>query len=274
MTQSATDSRPELKPSQRRSEHQAAWQTFPWWAVIIAVIMIIVGWKIFSDPDYDQAWARIVPGVRLTITTTLQAFVIAVVLGLLSGTALISRSVIARNVARTYVEIVRGIPMLPLIFTVVLVLVPGTLNWLSISNKTIPNEWRAVFALSLTYGAYISEIFRGGIQSVAPGQREAGRSLGMTQGQTMRSIVLPQAMRAIIPPMGNDFIAILKDTSLLSTIGVLEITLRSRQFGAQSFKYPEAYLTMAFIYLCLVLTLSFLLGRLEAYMTKDRKGQR
>jgi len=133
---------------------------------------------------------------------------------------------------------------------------------------------RAITALALIYGAYMAEIFRGGIQSIARGQTEAGRSLGLSRRQTMRSVVMPQAARAIIPPIANDFIAILKDTSLLSVVGVLEITRRTRQYSASSFKFTEAFFTMTFIYLALVLALSTLLTFFESWMTRDRAGER
>ena len=113
---------------------------------------------------------------------------------------------IARNLARTYVEFIRGIPILVLIFTFALVLVPMFFDWFGAENK-VSSEWRAIAALSLIYGGYIAEIFRAGIQAVDKGQVEAGRSLGLTRRQATRSIVLPQALRAVVPPLGNDFIA-------------------------------------------------------------------
>ena len=183
----------------------------------------------------------------------------------------ISKNVFLRNIARTYVEIIRGIPILPLIFVVALILVPQVSD---VINLTINFEMRATVTLSIIYGAYMAEIFRGGIQSVPPGQSEAGRSLGLSRRQTMNSVVLPQAMRAIIPPLGNDFIAILKDTSLLSVLGVLEITQRARQFSASTFKFREGYFVVAFIYLLLTLSLSVLLSVLERRMTRDREGER
>lgn len=258
----------------RRSEDKAWWQEFPWWGVVIGLVMLFMASKIFLDSDYDQAWGAILPGVWLTLTTTLISFGIAFVLGLIAGIGQISQNVVAHNVSRAYVELIRGIPILPLIFTVALVLVPQGMKFLGIDNSTVPTMWRAIIALSLIYGAYMAEIFRGGIQSVSPGQREAGRSLGLSHGQTMGSVVIPQAMRAIIPPLGNDFIAILKDTSLFSVLGVLELTRKARQYSASSFKFPETYFTLTFIYLCLVIGLSLLLGQLEKYMTKDRKGER
>ena len=257
----------------RRSEDKTWWEEFPWWGSIIALVMVGMALKIIIDEDYDEAWSRIWPGVWLTITTTLYAFLIAFVLGLLAGIGQISHNVIAHNVSRAYVELIRGIPILPLIFTVALVIVPDVTKEIGLANS-VPTKWRAIIALSLIYGAYMAEIFRGGIQSVPPGQMEAGRSLGLSHRQTMRSVVIPQAMRAIIPPLGNDFIAILKDTSLLSVLGVLELTRNARQFSASSFKFRETYFTLTFIYLVLVIGLSLLLGQVEKMMTKDRKGQR
>lgn len=241
--------------------------------VIVAAVVVAMGLKILLDEDYDLAWRRIAPGVWTTILSTIYAFVIAFVLGLIAGIGQVSRNPVARNVARAYVELVRGIPILPLIFTLALVVIPQVSAALGFANS-VPNNWRAIAALALIYGAYMAEIFRGGIQSVAPGQREAGRSLGMSYGQTMSNIVLPQATRAIIPPLGNDFIAILKDTSLLSVLGVLELTRNARQFSAQTFKFPEAYFTLTFVYLVLVLSLSMVLSQLERYMTRDRAGER
>ncbi len=186
-----------------------------------------------------------------------------------------------RNGARPSVEFIRGIPILPLIFAVAFIVVPepsAAINsrldaWFGWTFD-LSFQMRATVTLALIYGAYMAEIFRGGIQSVPPGQTEAGRSLGLTRRQSMNSVVLPQAMRAIIPPLGNDFIAILKDTSLLSVLGVLEITQRARQFSASTFKFREGYFVVAFIYLILTLSLSLLLGVLERRMSRDRKGQR
>jgi len=265
----------------RVTDERPWWDTFPWWGAIIVAILIWMAWQIITKENYELAWTRIAPGLRLTITSTLQAFTIALIIGMVAGMGQLSRNVVSRNVARTYVEFIRGIPILPLIFTVALIVVPevtDALNsrldaWFGWEFK-LSFQMRATVTLALIYGAYMAEIFRGGIQSVPPGQSEAGRSLGLTRRQTMSSVVLPQAMRAIIPPLGNDFIAILKDTSLLSVLGVLEITQRGRQFSASTFKFREGYFVVSFIYLLLTLGLSLLLSLLERRMTRDRKGQR
>lgn len=257
----------------RRREHEAWWQSAPWWIAIIVFVVVAMGLKILLDEDYDNAWKRISPGLWITIRSTFYTFFIALVLGLFAGLGQVSKNVVSRNIARAYVEIVRGIPILPLIFTLALVLIPDVSKALGAPNS-VPQDWRAISALALVYGAYMAEIFRGGIQSVPRGQTEAGRSLGMTRQQTMRSVILPQAGRAIIPPLANDFIAVLKDTSLLSVLGVLEITRRTRQYSASSFQFPEAFFTMTFIYLVLVLALSAALSRFERWMTRDRAGER
>ncbi len=260
-----------LLKKRRVRDSRPWWDTFPWWGLIVLALLGWMAWQISFNSDYELAWDRIWPGLRVTIRATFQSFGIALVLGLLVGMGQLSKNVFLRNIARTYVEIIRGIPILPLIFVVALILVPQVSD---VINLSINFEMRATVTLSIIYGAYMAEIFRGGIQSVPLGQSEAGRSLGLSRRQTMNSVVLPQAMRAIIPPLGNDFIAILKDTSLLSVLGVLEITQRARQFSASTFKFREGYFVVAFIYLLLTLSLSVLLSVLERRMTRDRKGER
>ena len=154
-----------------------------------------MAWQISFNSNYELAWDRIWPGLRVTIRATVQSFGIALIIGLLVGMGQLSKNVFLRNIARTYVEIIRGIPILPLIFVVALILVPQVSD---VINLTINFEMRATVTLSIIYGAYMAEIFRGGIQSVPPGQSEAGRSLGLSRRQTMNSVVLPQAMRATI----------------------------------------------------------------------------
>ena len=281
MEQGERGSKTKTAKPHRVTDERPWWDTFPWWAVIIIGVLLWMGWQILTNDNYELAWERIIPGLSLTISATIQAFAFALVIALVIGIGQMSRNVVLRTMSRTYVEFVRGIPILPLIFTVALILVPevtdainGPLErWFGWELK-LSFMMRAIVTLSVIYGAYMAEIFRGGIQSIPPGQTEAGRSLGLSRHQTMRSVVLPQAMRAIIPPLGNDFIAILKDTSLLSVLGVLEITQRARQFSASTFKFREGYFVVGFVYLVLTLGLSVLLGLLEKRMTRDRKGER
>ena len=121
------DPQPDLRRNSARvTDERPWWDTFPWWGVIIGSILLWMAFQIATNDDYELAWDRIAPGLRLTVTATLQAFAIALVLGLIAGMGQLSRNVVARNLARTYVEFIRGIPILPLIFTVALILVPAS----------------------------------------------------------------------------------------------------------------------------------------------------
>ena len=130
-------------------------------------------------------------------------------------------------------------------------------------------EWRAVIALAVTYGAFLAEIFRAGIQSIGRGQMEAARSVGMSYGQAMRYIILPQAIRNVLPALGNDFVAMVKDSSLVSVLAIRDITQRARLYAGSTFRFPEAYVTLAVLYLTLVVTLSLLVRLLERRMHQD-----
>jgi polar amino acid transport system permease protein len=256
-----------------RSDVNPWYDTFPWWMVIVAAILVTLGLLVAFDEGYNIAFDRIIPGLWLTVRATLWTFVISCLLGLVIALGRTSHNVVARNLARSYVELIRGIPILVLIFTLALVVTPTVSDWLGQENRISP-EWRAIIALSLIYAGYIAEIFRAGIQSVDPGQIEAGRSLGLSRRETTRSIVLPQALRAVVPPLGNDFIAILKDSSLLSVLGVLELTQRGRQYASGSFKFRDSYLALTFVYLTLTMVLSLLLSLLERRLHVDREEAR
>jgi polar amino acid transport system permease protein len=210
----------------------------------------------------------------MTLRITIYAFGLALVAGTLLGLGRVSTSAFLRNLSRTYVELIRGVPMLVLIFTVAFVLVPQFAPWFGLENNQVSLFWRGTVALAVVYAAYIAEVVRGGVQSIPVGQMEAGRSLGMSRRQTMWSIVLPQAGRAMLPPLGNDLISMLKDSSLLSVLGILEITQLGRQYAASSFKFRETYFVTAFIYLSLTIVLSFVLHRLERRVSRDRVGER
>jgi polar amino acid transport system permease protein len=253
-----------------RNDTTPWYDTFPWWAVLLGVVMGWMAFLVAFDAGYNRAFDRLIPGIWLTIRATLWSFAIASAVGLVLGLMRTSRNIVMRNLSRTYVEFIRGIPILVLIFTIALVVVPAASDALGQPNR-VPQEWRAIIALALIYAGYIAEIFRAGIQSVDRGQVEAGRSLGLTRRQTTRSIVLPQAVRAVVPPLGNDFIAILKDTSLLSVVGVLDVTLRARQYAAGSFKFRDTYLALSLTYLTMTVLLSLALQVLERRLNLDRQ---
>jgi polar amino acid transport system permease protein len=139
----------------------------------------------------------------------------------------------------------------------------------SFSNKSFPMKVRATVALSVTYGAFIAEIFRAGIQSISRGQMEAARSLGMSSGQAMFHIILPQAIRNVLPALGNDFVAMVKDSSLVSVLAVRDITQISRLYAGSTFRFREAYMTLSVMYLTLTVALSLLLQALERRLRRN-----
>ncbi len=232
---------------------------FPYWLV---AILGILGWMlslIITNDQYNTAWHRILPGLGTTISATIVGFGLALIIGLLAGLGRIAKNVVIRNVAITYIEFIRGVPILVLIFTVAFVVVPQLSSLLGFSNSSVTQFTRAVTALAIIYGAYLAEVFRAGIESVPKGQTEAGRSLGLSHGQTMRLIVLPQAVRNMTPAIGNDLIAMLKDSSLLSVLGVRELTQEGRLYASSTFQFRPAYLVLTFFYLSMTLILSMLL---------------
>jgi polar amino acid transport system permease protein len=169
---------------------------------------------------------------------------------------------VLRNVAITYIEFIRGVPILVLIFTIAFAIVPAAASLLSVfglSNNSISLSTRAIVALAMIYGAFLAEVFRAGIESIPPGQMEAARSVGMTHVQAMRHIILPQAIRNVLPALGNDFIAMLKDSSLVSVLGVRDLTQMARLRASSNFRYEETYFTLTLFYLVMTLVLSLLL---------------
>lgn len=230
-------------------------------------------------------------GVRLTIIVTIVAFVLSVIIGLLTAFGQMSKNVVIKNLATFYVQVVRGIPVLVLIFYTALVIVPlgvelinalgswlasiGVLSpenaLLSLSARDVDFVFRGILALAINYGAFSAEVFRAGIQSIEKGQLEASKALGLNWFQTMRLVVLPQAIRRILPPLGNDFISMLKESSLVSVLGVEEITLRGKQYSARSFLYPQTYNTVAFLYLSMTLILSMGVKFMERRLQTDEE---
>lgn len=220
---------------------------------------------------YNEAFIFIFPGITTTLYLTLGGFGLALIFGLLAGLGRISQNRLIRNIAITYVEFIRGVPTLVLILTLAFVIVPAVSNSIGIDNRDVSIELRAILALAIIYGAFLAEIFRAGIESISKGQMEAARSLGMTARQAMQYIILPQAIRNISPALGNDFIAMLKDSSLASVLAVRELTQRSRLHAGSTFRFPESYLVIVFLYLAMTLTLSLLL---RWYERRIRVGER
>ncbi len=240
------------------------------WVFIIAIIILFMLYSIFFnvDPDtnekeYFKAAKFILPGLSITFISTLVSFFIALLIGLISGIGRISKNIIISNISRAYIEFVRGVPVIILLFTVAFVLVVDVAELIGISGNQIPMILRAIIALAFFYGAYIAEVFRAGIESVHLGQIEGGESLGLNSKQIMRHIILPQAFRNMLPALGNDFISMMKDSSLLSVLAVNDITYKGRLYASSSFRFQETYLVLTVLYLCITLFLSVLQRKLE-----------
>ena len=195
-------------------------------------------------------------GAGVTIQITLLSTAIGFVIGLIVGVARISHVRLLRMLAEVYVEFFRGTPLLVQIFLFYFALPVLT-------GQRIDPFIAAISACGINSGAYVAEIFRAGIQSVDDGQMEAGRSLGMTWLQTMRYIIVPQAFKRVIPPLGNEFIAMLKDSSLVSVIGFEELTRRGQLIIAKTYGSFEIWMSVAVIYLVMTLTISRFVAYLE-----------
>lgn len=269
----------------------------PWWllAILGMVLMLII---FVSDNNlYASAWEDVQEGIVITVRVTLSAYSLALFMGLMiallrSPSDSILYNVLIYQPVTFYVEVIRGIPTLVLLLYIVLALIPqgvGLVNYAGdlliekeffmpgISNflatlrvRDIDFEIRAIVALAISYSAFLAEVFRAGIESVDKGQREAAYSLGMTAWQVNRFIVLPQAIRNILPPLGNDFIAMLKESSLVSIVGVGDITRLARNFNSATFTIFPAYNIITMTYLVLTLTLSMFVKAIETYLGRGQ----
>lgn len=196
-------------------------------------------------------------GAGVTIQITSLSVFVGLIIGLFVGIARICRFKPLRLIAAMYVDFFRGTPLLVQIFLIYFAIPVLT-------GQRMDPFVAAISACGINSGAYIAEIFRAGIQSIDAGQMEAGRSLGMTWTQTMRYIIVPQAFKRVIPPLGNEFIALLKDSSLVSVIGFEELTRRGQLIIARTYGSLEIWLSVAIIYLAMTLTIS----RFVAYLEK------
>lgn len=269
----------------------AAWDQritkWPWWALGLVGIGLFLTYLILATPNYRETFQYLTQGIYTTLRITFFSYLLATAIGLFAGLARVSKNVFLYNISTFYVEVVRGVPLVVLllyiafaIFPVFIEVVNGIGAWgltvlpqngffLSLADfsiRVIPMEGRAIIALAFGYGAYEAEVFRAGIQSIGKGQTEAARSLGMTYMQAMRFIILPQAIRRVLPPLGNDFIACLKDSSLATVLAVPELTQMGRLRRASTFRVMETFNVVAFLYLSMTLLLSALVRWLEKKM--------
>lgn len=264
----------------------------PWWALIILLIGALIVYFFFTSATYQDAFLFLIAGVRLTVLVSLISFGTALVLGLIAGLGRVSKNVVYYTLSSLYVEVVRGIPILVLLIYFAFVVTPLTIQLLNGLGTMFQNTGlgplmglaysltglhiqdvdmtvRAVSGLAFCYGAFEAEVFRAGIESIGRGQMEAARSLGMSYFQAMRYIILPQAIRRVLPPFGNDFISMLKDSSLISVLAVRELTQLGKLNRARTFRTFETWNTVAFLYLSLTLLLSLGVKMLERRMAVE-----
>jgi polar amino acid transport system permease protein len=258
-----------------------------WWAIILVFAGILILVVLIVNPQYNEAFKYLVDGVIVTLRVTVSAYVLATIIGLIVGLARVSKNVFVYNAATLYVEVVRGIPMIVLILYFAYALIPFVVDGVhglgnlglaiapgsgffsgmaNMSIRSIPTEVRGILALAIGYGAFEAEVFRAGIQSIGKGQMEAAKSLGMTYLQSMRYVILPQAIRRVLPPLGNDFIAMLKDSALLTVLAINELTQLSRLRRASTFQIMTTFNVTAFLYLSMTLILSAGVRWLEKVM--------
>ena len=188
-------------------------------------------------------------GLLMTLELTTISVLIGIVIGSLAGIARVSKSKILKCIATVYIDFIRGTPLLVQIFLIYFG-IPGLIG------RPVPSTVAALVALSINSGAYVAEIVRAGIQSIDKGQEEAARSLGLSSVQSMRYIIFPQAFKRIIPPLGNEFIALLKDSSLVSAISMEELLRKGQIIITRTFRPFEIYLVVALIYLVMTLAIS------------------
>ena len=222
-----------------------------WRVAFVGSIGIVAYLAIFNPDPYRDILKFLPDGILVTFQVTIAAIVLSLIIGLFTGLGRISKNRIINGIASLYVEVIRGIPLLVQLFYIYFAL--GRI-------VNIPAMASAVIAMAVCYGAYMGEIFRAGIESVPKGQMEAARSLGMSSAQAMRHVILPQAFKTILPPVGNEFVALLKDSSLVSILAVSDLLRRGREFASESFTYFETYTMVALLYLIITLFLSKLIS--------------
>ncbi|RMG92453.1 MAG: amino acid ABC transporter permease [Chloroflexi bacterium] len=257
----------------------------PWWLLVAILIGLFIVYEIITDDQTNTIFFAVGKGIRVTFIVTISAYTLALVIGLLVGFGRVSKNPVAYNIATFYVEVIRGVPMLVLLMYIAFVAVPSLINginalgdWLvatgigtgealtNVTSRNVDNTVRVIVGLGVAYGAFSAEIFRAGIESIEKGQMEAARALGMSYFQAMRLVILPQAVRRVLPALGNDFVAMVKDSSLVSVLGVQDITQLAKLYAASTFLFFQTYSILAFIYLIITILLTRFVRWLERRM--------
>lgn len=249
-----------------------SWEELPWWLVVLAIVGLIIllaalvsrgpaGFVEMAE-TYLDVFLFVLEGLKLTLQVTIISYAIALVVGLVFGLMRVRRIPVLYDFATLYVEVMRGIPLLVTILYMGFVITPWVRD-LTAGVLDLRGLPAAVIGIAVCYGAYLAEVYRGGIQSIERGQMEAARSLGMSYMQAMRHVILPQAIRRILPPLGNDFIAMLKDSSLIAVLALPDLLQMGRLYASRTFRAFEPYNTVAILYLVMTLILSLLVRAVE-----------
>ncbi|NDV21710.1 amino acid ABC transporter permease [Desulfovibrio sp. JC022] len=218
----------------------------------------------FDTTVFWDTFPMLMRGLKLTIEITIGGLFLGFILGSAAGLMKLSRNFFTRKIAGVYVEAIRGTPML----VQAMFLYYGVPMALGVR---IPPITAGIIIIAVNSGAYIAEIVRGAVQSIHKGQFEAGRSIGLTNAQTMRYVIWPQALKRMIPPLGNQFIISLKDTSLLMVIGVGELMRTGQEITSVNFRAFEVYLSVACVYLAMTLSIAFVMRRIEKKLNTSRR---
>ncbi len=260
------------------------WSRFDrWWLLFLAVVALVASMIVFVPEPYRRIFEFLQDGIVVTLRLTVVSFLFILIVGMIGGIARVTSSRILNGASSLYVEIVRGIPVLVWLLWIWYALpqLRDSLGqWVqgfnpaigqAILDLKIPPFTAAVIGFTVAYGAYMTEIFRAGIQSIPKGQMEAARSLGMSYVQAMRYIILPQAVRVILPPIGNEFVTLLKDSSLVSVLAVSDLTRRGREFVARSFLSFDTFTMVALIYLILTLFFTRISTAIERRLSVEKR---
>ena len=240
-----------------------------WWGLVAAVVALTLLLVLFVPDPFRRIVEFVSDGIGVTMEVTVVSFGLVLFVGLLGGLGRIARNRVLRGLTSLYVEVIRGIPLLvQLIFWYyalpqVIRNFGAAINSEALANIVFDPIQTAILGLTIGYGAYMTEVVRAGIQSVPKGQAEAARSLGLTYFQSMRFVVLPQAFRTILPAIGNEFVTLLKDSSLVSVVAVPDLTRRGREFMSMTFIPLETWAMVALLYLIMTLFAARVVNWLE-----------
>jgi polar amino acid transport system permease protein len=286
-TEAATSRPPSTSGRMDRMALRSAGIPFRWKVTAVWLVIFALLGFLFWAAGFDNGWIRanigfIARGLFFTILMAVIGIVIAVILALLGALGRLSRNPVAYGISGFYTSFFRGTPLIVQLFLFYLAMPRTAINLVDKFPNFLPQNFAQFFTLEafqvgiivlgLNYGAYMTEIFRAGIESVSHGQSEAADALGMTYRQKMRRVVLPQAFRVVIPPTGNEFIAMMKDTALVSVLGQsiesMELFRRAQLIGNHDVKPLEALVSAAALYWVLTAIFTFFQSRLERRVSK------